>query len=272
MKRFRLQNNVPDVYVKQSRDFQLMCNLFDIVNNGIKFDIDTIVDLSDTSLCRESMLPYLQSKLGLELSKEIPSDTLRTILSCFPYLVNNKGSHKGIVQAICLFLHVIYVDCHYEIEIKNNDPTSILGPYVVQIKLDDNVLKNLHILNDLLKYVLPCGYLLSYDLEYKTDDLRTYHFSKDKIDIIFVDEYFGSAPRKAFSQEVLDEDGETLIEQKVFNDPASTDPLLPGAIGAIGATLITASTGYKRAVDDTDGKTVVKDVAQKFIEGELTDG
>ena len=83
MKRFRLRNNVPDVYVKQSRDFQLMCDLFDIINNGIKFDIDTIIDLSDTTLCRESMLPYLQSKLGLDLSKEIPNDILRIILNSF---------------------------------------------------------------------------------------------------------------------------------------------------------------------------------------------
>lgn len=266
MKRFRLQNNVPDEYVKQSRDFQLMCNLFDIVNNGIKFDIDTIIDVSDTTLCRESMLPYLQSKLGLELSKELPSDTLRTILSCFPYLVNNKGSHKGIVQAICLFLHVIYTECHYDIEIINNDNTNKFGPYVVAIKLDDNVLKNLHILDDLLKYVIPSGYLLSYDLEYRVNDLRTYHFSKDKIDIILVDEQFGSKPRQVFSNEVTVGEGENqkTYNVKTFDDPNSAE-IVPGAIGAIGATVIVAS----KDVNNTESVETNIVTDGRYIKGEL---
>ena len=68
MKRFRIRDNVPDAYVKRSRDFQLLCDLFDIVNNGVKFDIDSIMDLSNTELTRESMLPYLQAKLGFNSS------------------------------------------------------------------------------------------------------------------------------------------------------------------------------------------------------------
>lgn len=239
MKRFRLRNNVPDVYVKQSRDFQLMCDLFDIINNGVKFDIDTIIDMSDTTLCRESMLPYLQSKLGLQTSKEIPSDTLRTILKCFPYVVNNKGCRKGIEQAICLFLNIIYANCNHTIEIKNRDLNApISGQYIVQIELEDNVLKNLFILDDILKYVIPTGYLLTYELSYSIDDLNTDVMPLDTIKITFVNESKTSKVRETFTNTEMIDDVEII--KKVYNNPNDELDHTPGVIGAIGTTMITS--------------------------------
>lgn len=248
MNRFRIRNNVPDVYVKQSRDFQLMCDLFDLVNNGVKFDIDTIMDLSDTELCRESMLPYLQKKLGFNLSKEITSENLRKILKSFPYLVNYKGSKMGIEKAIALFLHVIYSDCAHTVTIYNNvSSDSILGPYVINVELKDRVLKQLHILQDLLKYIVPCGYKVHYDLQYYVDDMKTHIHPKNTVNIIVVDEDFGSAVRKAYaevkkSENSTENSNETYeTGNKVYNDP-STDDTTPGVIGSIGATVIRYSS------------------------------
>ena len=64
---FRLQENVPDVYARKSRDFQLLCNVFDILQGGIKYDIDTITSVVDTRYCSERLLPLLQSN-GSNLS------------------------------------------------------------------------------------------------------------------------------------------------------------------------------------------------------------
>ena len=40
----RLENNTPSIYCQKSRDFQLFCRLYDVVNNGVKFDIDSIIN------------------------------------------------------------------------------------------------------------------------------------------------------------------------------------------------------------------------------------
>ena len=248
MKRFRMRNNVPDPYVKQSRDFQLMCDLFDIINNGIKFDIDTITDLSDTTLCRESMLPYLSGKLGLELTTQIPSDSLRTILKCFPYVVNHKGSRRGIEEAICLFLNVIYANCDHRIEITNRSAINkISGYYIIKIDLEDNVLKNLHILDDILKYVLPSGYKLEYDLKYSVDDIVNNIYPLDSVNITFVNEHRASKPRQSFAIQ----DGNNVFDRKTYDNP-NTNEKLPGVIGAVGTTLITAKTSpYLNKIENT---------------------
>lgn len=256
MNRFRIRNNVPDVYVKESRDFQLMCDLFDIINNGVKFDIDTIMDLSDTLLCRESMLPYLQQKLGLKLSKEITSENLRTILKCFPYLVKYKGCRKGVEEAIALFLHIIFANCSHKVEIVNKSPNSgINGLYIVEIELEDNVLKRLHILDDILKYVLPAGYKLEYDLKYLVDDIRTEIYPLDKVNIVLVNEHLGSNVRKAYNLEIINDD-ESVSNRKVYDDPrdGNSTNKLPGVIGAIGTTVVTLTKNPSEVINSNDYK------------------
>ena len=47
---FRLQNNVPEVYVDKSRDFQLFCRLYDSCFGGVKFSIDSMSRLTNASI------------------------------------------------------------------------------------------------------------------------------------------------------------------------------------------------------------------------------
>lgn len=240
MNKFRIRDNVPDVYVKNSRDFQLLCDLFDVVNNGVKFDIDSIMDLSNTALTRDSMLPYLQDKLGFNTSKELSHECLRVLLKCFPYLNKKKGSKQGICDAICLFLNIIYADCNFNIEVFNNSKTSLdnkyeanlSGNYIIVVYLEDNVLKNLHILNDLLKYVLPTGYILNYDLAYNIDDIETFVDPQDEIRITLMNQHFGSKPRKAFP----DGDKKSYINK----DDPQHETKFSSVAGAVGTTIIAA--------------------------------
>ena len=58
---FRLQNNVPSVYVNSSRDFQLLCRLYDAAFNNVMFDADSISDITNTDRCSARVLPLLQT-------------------------------------------------------------------------------------------------------------------------------------------------------------------------------------------------------------------
>ena len=74
---FRTQDHVPDVYSRKSRDFQLFCSIFDCLNDGIKYDIDSMLDIVDTNQCNERLIPYLQTKLGFWSKEKISADRVR---------------------------------------------------------------------------------------------------------------------------------------------------------------------------------------------------
>ena len=60
MSLIRTKNSVPQVYVSESRDFQLFTRVLDFVQNGLKFDIDSIVNVVDTQLIPTNYLDNLK--------------------------------------------------------------------------------------------------------------------------------------------------------------------------------------------------------------------
>ena len=114
---FRIENNVPDVYVNNSRDFQLLARLKTVLFAAIKHDINSIRFLSNTTYCRDSQLENLSTKLGFFHNTTLNSDVLRTVLQAFPYLVRRKGTKQAIEQTINCFLKAIglYTKCRVTI-------------------------------------------------------------------------------------------------------------------------------------------------------------
>ena len=153
---FRLQNNVPDVYVDQSRDFQLFCRLYDSVFNGVKFSIDSIKRATKTTECDSSLLELLQTKLGLFNSSKVDHDELRCLLAVFPTLMRYKGSRKAIDYVLTLYTHLT---------------NSIVGTYNANFLKEhrlvltfDAPLRNDTILLEILQYILPTGYTVEYEV------------------------------------------------------------------------------------------------------------
>lgn len=151
----RLQQNVPEVYINESRDFQLFCRLYDCINNGVKYDIDTMIDLFDPFKTNDRMLELLCTKVGFFHKKNIDSVALRYILSAFPYLTKYKGSKKGVEGAVSIILKINQVYTNVTVEIN-----SIEG--LVDIKVEEYI--NLEYLDELMEYILPPGYL--YQVQY----------------------------------------------------------------------------------------------------------
>lgn len=187
---FRLQENTPDVYSHKSRDFQLLCNVFDVLNGGVKHDIDTIPQILDTQLCNDKLLPLLQTKLGFFSNRSFTSTELRIILSAFKQMVRDKGSILGIREAIEIYLKIIDAKTHYKINFvnKEKDNDLILNSYIITVSLEGQ-LSQLSTLSELLKYVLPAGYKIKYELyrdiskvtKVTTDNCVTIQFITDDI-------------------------------------------------------------------------------------------
>lgn len=159
MSLFRIQDKTPEVYTSTSRDFQLIGRLYDCIINGVKFDIDSILDIINTDFIDSKLLKLLQTKLGFFSNKYITDDDLRYILKAFPFIIKNKGSMKGIEQAVSMFLKINGIKSKVRVE-KTNE--SLSHPYVIQISLDASV-KDTTILDEVFKYILPTGY----DVQYK---------------------------------------------------------------------------------------------------------
>ena len=100
---FRVENNVPDIYVNESRDFQLIARLYDLAIQSSRFSIDSLVYASDTMKCNEQLLPLLATKLGIFDNLKLTDLQYRQILSAFPYIIRYKGSPTAIQLVLRLF-------------------------------------------------------------------------------------------------------------------------------------------------------------------------
>jgi len=189
---FRLQENVPDVYPRKSRDFQLMCNAFDIVNSAVKYDIDSITNIANTRLCKDNVLPLLQTKLGFFTKQSMTTEELRAVLQAFRYVVKDKGSRKGIQAAIEVFLKIANASNKSRITILDNYQyeqyvnEDIRGnTYIVEIAIEGRQVDTT-LLTELLKYVLPAGHQLKYSF-YRAMTPVSHIKSSDTVQIIFMD-------------------------------------------------------------------------------------
>ena len=160
MKPFIVEQHVPDVYTRKSRDFQMFCSVLDVLFGEIKFNIDSILDVADTTKCNQRLLSLLQTKLGFFTNEYIRGNQLREILTAFPAILRNKGSLQGIEQAVRLAMRIEGKNDDCAVVIKNKGTTKN-SSYIITIGLTDSI-TNINILNELLKYVVPAGYIVEY--------------------------------------------------------------------------------------------------------------
>lgn len=156
---FRLQEHTPSAYTDDSRDFQLMLRVYDCVNNGVKYYIDSIIDSLNTDLCNSELLGLLKSKIGFFSNIEFTDRELRFILESFPYITKYKGSREGIERAVCSFMRAKGIDASHEVII-NNGYVEGRPDHTIDIAIESAVIDT-RMLEEVLKYIIPTGYILS---------------------------------------------------------------------------------------------------------------
>lgn len=153
---FRLQDNVPDIYVNESRDFQLFCRLYDAINNGVKADIDTIVNINVPFKANNQILQLLALKVGFITDKQIDSDLLRWIIASFPWAVKFKSSIYGIKLAVNTISKFENIQKNPLIIADHDQKLIIINSY--------QLIKNTVALDEFLKYIIPTGYTYEINL------------------------------------------------------------------------------------------------------------
>ena len=197
MEVIRLQNETPEAYTMQSRDFQLLCRVFDCIINSTKFDVDTIKKISSTHDIRTNILPLLQTKLGFFSNVKTNDDALRLILEAFPLIIKSKGSLKSINQAINVYLKILNIRVPIAIT-KTEGETQLynitIPEHTIVIGLNTAFRNTAEIFRDLLKYIMPAGFGYYMYFYTSVSDLTRFIESND-VAVIYISDDINSLVR-----------------------------------------------------------------------------
>ena len=158
---FRTQNNVPQVYIEKSRDFQLLGRLIDCIQAGVKFDIDTILDITSSMNIRDNLLQLLCTKVGFFPTIDIDANILKYIVAAFPYIIKYKGTVKSIEYAVRTIIKSEYSTISQNsppvVEIYGQD--SMFDNYKCAIIIYTNISDySKKALDEVMRYIKPIGY------------------------------------------------------------------------------------------------------------------
>jgi hypothetical protein len=155
----RLNKYTPNIYYEQSRDFQFIGRLYDVVLNSVKTNADIIkygLPFNDQS--PQELLVLMSRTLGFKPKHQYSRNQLHAICNIFSEVLRNKGN----VRAVQLIGDAIL------------KAEGILGTVACFMQYDDNRSKYLPVLKivvptdlsditlfyDLLDYIIPAGCLI----------------------------------------------------------------------------------------------------------------
>lgn len=162
---FRLENNVPEIYVQESRDFQLFCRLYDSVFGGVKFSIDSLQHATLTSQCNDALLDLLRLKVGLFKDLNVSNSELRIILDAFPHIMRYKGSERALKYILNVYQRLIKDNTSsyiYSIINETSDENKE-DSYTIYVRFSKEQ-KYDALLKELIQLILPAGYNLVYEI------------------------------------------------------------------------------------------------------------
>lgn len=146
----KLQNYTPEIYYKESRDFQFIGRLFDLVLNSIKTETDLIYNIPLSSNSDEKLLELLTLTLGFKPKHQYNAQQLKAICSVFAEILKHKGSIKALKIACEALFNSMDIDQALDYDFTDGNKTE-LNLYIPPEFEDFTILK------DLLAYVLPAG-------------------------------------------------------------------------------------------------------------------
>lgn len=163
----------PQNYSTESRDWQLICHVFDAVFNRCKTDIDLMYFNPLDKNCDKRFLDLTAKTLGFDSKHEYNVDNLYSLCTCFQSIMKYKGTYKAIDDCIKLLLRAQNIKSNYNLTIINKDRNNN-NVYEVQISISNKIEDSI-LLEDMLDYILPVGY--TYNIIYITAPDTTFKTS-----------------------------------------------------------------------------------------------
>ena len=143
----KLQEYTPRVYYNQSRDFQFIGRLYDIVLNSVKTNADMLYQLPCGDNLNTQLLDLLSLTLGFKASHEYNIIQLEAVCKVLPILIKNKGNIKSLNLLISTLLSAEGITLRAAYQVQDNTISLFIPATLTDVTL----------LRDLLPYLLPAG-------------------------------------------------------------------------------------------------------------------
>jgi hypothetical protein len=147
----KLQNYTPEVYYKESRDFQFIGRLFDLVLNSVKTNVDLLYHIPLSAESDEKLLELLAMTLGFKPKHQYNARQLKAVCSVFTEILKNKGSIRALKIACEALFNAMDVDQPLDYNFTEGKNKTEVNLYIPP------EFEDITILTDLLTYVLPAG-------------------------------------------------------------------------------------------------------------------
>lgn len=158
MSKIELQQMTPSPYYGQSRDFQFIGRLFDVVLNSVKTNADMIYNNPLSANSNDKLADLMALTLGFKSKHKYTSVQLAALCSAFSEIMRNKGSLKSVELAVDALLNAEGITDKFSYSL--TDENGSIDASVIKTKLTLYVpqqLTNLSLIRDLLDYILPAG-------------------------------------------------------------------------------------------------------------------
>lgn len=224
----RCQELVPDYYIEESRDFQVLCRLYDYTLNSLKFNIDTMQSLTNTKLVKDTVLPLVGDKFGIY---DKHSYTNRELLTALPSAVKNKGSLHSVKILLNAYLDSLNifdyaVAYHSKDEESAKEVSSILNrdikPYTIVIVLSTSpTFVDLHVLDEFMKMVIPCGMIVEYVFGISKTIFDKFKYSENVFMYFVKGDEQGTVKSKSSKYYIVNDNNEETVQDKFIKKVTS---------------------------------------------------
>lgn len=159
----KTQNLTPEIYYRNSRDFQLFGRLYDIIFNYVKTNVDLMENFPINHNTDSKLIELLARTLGFQNSQNYRNDDLNAICNIFIKLMRQKGSAAALHTLTRTILNNEGINKDYSIQIKDNE---------IFIQIPDIVSNpEVKLFEDVLEYITPIG------MTYTIQTATTYNIS-----------------------------------------------------------------------------------------------
>lgn len=166
---FKIEKNVPDVYVSESRDFQLLCRVLDIYLVGCLNRASNMKYQLDLDKCSENLLWAIANMQGFVTNVYIPPNVLRNICKVFPYCIKRKGTAEAIRVASYAVLSTDRLIYDIAVDVRRDEGGSQSYTLYVECETQSGYQSDyLQYLDEVLRFLVPAGWGIRYALLART--------------------------------------------------------------------------------------------------------
>lgn len=197
----------PEVYYNNSRDFQLLGRIYDIIFGYLKNNINSINNITDINAVDSTLIDLVTSTLGFKKLHNYTSEQLRGLCSIFIEVIRCKGTIKSIETVLNMLANVY--NCSTKIEVLK-DPTDNSN-LIITIPPQ---MPDITLFYDILNYILPAGITIS--VSFKTEIEKSVTSKMKTTDSIECNNYVNIS-QLAFMSEYTNTTAQNVISGKYDN-------------------------------------------------------